>query len=375
MTELNPRTARVLVPLTGLLLAAFWALVLRGQARGFVAWDFPLYYSAGRLPGLLLFDKAAQQADQQAVHESALLSLRPYHYSIYLKPAAYKLVLDPIARLPFWTAFNLWVAMQLAGLAGALYFFSRSRGFPPEWWLLLPVNPYLFYMVYWGQDTGLVLLALALAWVLSERGQWFLAGACLALCLVKWNLFLLMVPLFVAHRKWRGLAGFVTVASVGAAISVAIAGWDGTMAYAQLLHAPEADYLAAGMPSVRGQLPLLGVPGYMVAGMLVALNLALWILQSRLSWRPAFAAGVAGCVALSYHTMIYDLLFLLVPALLLRDEWPLRTIAFTVLFIVWVAPIPPIGPAAGMVSVALAATLVWAAGRTRPAASESTCAR
>lgn len=365
MTELNPRIARVMLPLTGLFLAAVVALVLRGQMRGMVAWDFPLYYSAGRLPGSHLFDKAAQQSDQQIVYDGALRSLRPYHYSIYLKPSVYKVVLGPISRLPFWTAYGVWVTLQLVGIVGGLYYFSRSSGFPLEWWLLLPANPYLFYMICLGQDTGIVLFALALAWALSTRGSWFLAGSCLALCLVKWNLFLVIAPLFVAHRKWRGLAGFLAVATVGAAISVAITGWNGAVAYVRLLGAPEADYLAAGMPSVRGLLLLARVPGDLVACVLVVLNVGMWLLESRLAWRPAFAVAVTSCVVLSYHTMVYDLIFLLVPALLLRNEWPLRSIVFTLLFIVWVAPVPQIGPSAGIRSVALASMFVLAACRTK----------
>lgn len=307
------------------------------------AWDFPLYYSAGRLAPHEMYKTEVQQADQRLIYEENVRPRRTYFFAIFLRPAVYKLVLTPLAQLPFWNAYFLWATLQAAGIVVGLYLYSRPAGVPPSMWILLPLSPPMISTVAWGQDAGLVFLAIAGAWALSLRERWFAAGAVLALSLVKWNLFLLIVPLMVAQRKWRMLAGFGTVAAFGAIASVVIAGWEGTASYLQLLQHRDADVHAAQMSSVRGLLVLAGAPGMAVAAVLVILNGALWWIQSRLSWRFAFALAVTGCVALSYHTMHYDSIFLLAPLLLLREESYIASLPFQVLFLLWMTPSPDFG--------------------------------
>jgi len=309
----------------------------------FVAWDFPLYYSAGRLAPHEMYKTEVQQADQQRIYEENIRPRRTYFFAIYLRPAVYRLVLTPLAQLPFWYAYMLWATLQAAGILVGLYLYSRPLGIPPYFWILLPMCPPVISTVAWGQDAGLVFLAIAGAWSLSHRERWFAAGAVLALSLVKWNLFLLLIPLMVAQRKWRMLSGFTAVATLGAVASVAIAGWEGTAEYVQLLQHRDADVHAAQMSSMRGLLVLLGAPAAPVAAALVTLNCLLWWMLSRLDWRYAFAVAVTGCVSLSFHTMHYDSIFVLAPLLLLRDDLYLTSLPFQILFLLWMTPSPDFG--------------------------------
>ncbi|MBI2685881.1 MAG: DUF2029 domain-containing protein [Acidobacteria bacterium] len=351
-------------PIFGTILALTAVMVLHGQAIGIAAWDFSLYYAAGKLPGEELFNKEAQVREQQQLWRENLQDTRPYHFSVYLKPAVYKLVLTPLSRLSFWRAYITWAFVQVASLAAALWLIGRRCGFPTVLWILLPLNPYLVSVVAWGQDTGLVFLTVACAWELSERGNWFRAGSILALSLVKWNLFLLLLPMLIIQRRWRMLAGFACVTVLGAAISICITGWPGTLAYFHLLQDREADYLAPGMPSVRGVLLWFGATSLVTNGLLFFLHCGTWWMLSRLPFRAAFALAVTACIVLSYHTMLYDLLFLLIPLQLTQRE-DLFLSPFTgTLLLIWATPLKLPDPWVSVLTLAVAGILYLHAFRS-----------
>ncbi|MBM3756157.1 MAG: DUF2029 domain-containing protein [Acidobacteria bacterium] len=168
-------------PMLGLLVAAICILAIARQMPWLPAWDFPLYYSAGRLPAHEMYNVERQQADQRIIFEENIAPRRTHFFAIYLRPAVYKLVLTPLAHLSFWNAYLLWAALQAAGIIVGVYLYSRPGRVPPYLWILLPMCPPLISTVAWGQDAGLVFLIIAYAWSLGERERWFSAGAVLAL--------------------------------------------------------------------------------------------------------------------------------------------------------------------------------------------------
>lgn len=306
-----------LCPAIGAGLVAVWVVVLFLKPAT-LAWDFSLFYAAGKIEGRRLYDLKTQQETQRRVWEAELSRTQEFHFSPFLRPAFYRVVLAPLAHLPYWTAFAVWVAIQAAALVLALVRLARRYGFDRTWYLLLPLCPYVTTTINWGQDTALVLLAVVLGFELLLEGKHGWGGALLALALVKWNLFALLPLFLLARGLWRALAGFALVAALEAAVSLRMIGPDGWRDYLSLLHSDYADYLAAGMPSLRGLLLLLRAPeAAVLAALAVAVAGTVWI-SRRLPVPAALAVGVSACVFLAYHTMIYDLLFLLFPILVLR---------------------------------------------------------
>jgi hypothetical protein len=348
----------LLAGIVGGLLLLYTLSTFQANPRG-VAWDFHLYYMAGKLPAERLYQLSEQEAAERRIWEESLEQFRSFNFSPFLKPAYYRVALVPLAALPFWAAFGIWVALQLAAFVVALVVLARRYGFDPAYLILLPICPYFVRAMGWGQDTGIVFLLVVLAAEMMSRRRDGLAGATLALGLVKWNVMLLLPFVFLLHRRWKALGVFCAVGAAEVVLSVWITGFSGVSDYLTALHHPVADYLGSQMASLRGILLAAGVPNPLIVGIILAATLAALPLLRRLPLDQAFAMGVALSVFLSYHTMIYDLLFLLVPMLVFGTH---RGLAWaTPLTVLLLSPVPQyVGRATGdwVVGLAAAAFLV-----------------
>jgi hypothetical protein len=256
------------------------------------------------------------------------------------------------------------LTIQAAALVLALARLARRYGFDRTWFLLLPLCPYVTTTINWGQDTALVLLIVVLGFELLLDGKHVWAGALLALALVKWNLFALLPLFLLARGLYSALAGFALVAALEAAISIGMIGTPGFRAYLSLLNSEYADYLAAGMPSLRGLLLLLHTPPPAVLAMLAAALIGtIWITR-RLPLPTAFSLAISACVFLAYHTMIYDLLFLLLPILVLRQNLETGWRAAVTVFLL--SPVPNlIGKLALALTLLLFMTAVLTAAQNK----------
>lgn len=308
-----------LYPAIGAGLLAVWIVMLFLKPAA-LAWDFTLFYAAGKIEGPRLYNLQTQQDTQRRLWEAELSGHQEFHFSPFLRPAFYRVILTPLSHLPYWTVFAVWLTIQAAALVLALARLARRYGFDPTWYLLLPLCPYVTTTINWGQDTALVLLAVVLGFELLVDGKHACGGALLALALVKWNLFAILPLFLLARGLYSALAGFTLVAALEAAISIGMIGTSGFRDYLSLLNSDYADYLAPGMPSLRGLLLLLHTPQPAVLAMLAAALIGMvWIIR-RLPLPAALSLAVSACVFLAYHTMIYDLLFLLLPILVLRQN-------------------------------------------------------
>jgi len=358
------------------LLVGLVTLLAASKTPAFLSWDFHLFYAAGQLPSSELYDEREQMAAQYSIWQANLKTFREFNFSAFLKPAYYRLLLAPLARLPFWKAYAVWALVQLAAFASGLYLLARRYGYHAVWYIPLPLCPYLVITIGWGQDTGLVFLLMAavLEFLLREKDEW--AGAVLALGLIKWNTLLFLPLLLLVLKKWRALAAFSAIAAAEVCVSVWITGWRGAADYASMLSGPYADYLAVGMPSLRGLLLIAGIPNQIAAAALViALTLAVQFLRTQ-DLQTQFALGVGISVVLAYHTMIYDLLLLLIPVIVLQNRlvefWKRATI------VLFLSPVPNLADrAAGgalwgkvpmIISILLFASAVFTS------ASRQTCA-
>lgn len=356
-----PRSTKLLqwvCPGIGLILVGMWCQSVAGSPA--LAWDFPLFYAAGKIEASELYRLSRQEQEQQTVWAVERRGQQEFHFSPFLRPPHYRVLLEPLARLGFWPAFGLWTAAQVASLVAALWLLSRRYGFNPVWFVLLPLCPYLTTAVNWGQDTPLVLLVLVLTLELLVTGRDLAAGGVLALALVKWNLVALVPVLLLAHRRWRFLAGFLAVAGLEAAFGVSLIGWAGLQDYMAALRGDYADYLSPGMPSARGLLLLAGAPSSAaVVTAAAGIVMTAWALR-RLKFPLAFSAAVSASVILTYHTMVYDLLFLILPLFTFRHVLDTGWRAAVTVF--WLSPIPVLagGFLPGAAAILFVATAVEA---------------
>ncbi|MEZ5364419.1 MAG: glycosyltransferase family 87 protein [Bryobacterales bacterium] len=243
-----------------------------------------------------------------------------FNFSPYLKPAYYRLVWVPLAKLEFWTAYRVWVALQVVAFLSAMTLLGKRYGLDSALVLLLPMCPYLLLSFTWGQDTGLLLLILALSLELSLRGRESWGGATLALGLFKWNTILLLPLLFLVQKRWRTLRGFAAVALVEVVLSVWITGIGGVRDYFALATSPETSYWSYLMPSVRGVALAVGAPASLSWALaLGAIAVFLWRARG-LDLEKSYAAGVSIGVFLAIHTMGYDLLLPVMAIVMLYDR-------------------------------------------------------
>ncbi len=333
----NPHPAWWPCAITGLLiLLVLCVSILKMPAA--LAWDFHLFYAAGKVPASLLYNEQAQENAQRQIWEANLRGLREFNFSPFLKPAYYRILLVPLSRLPFWRAYAAWGIVQWLAFVVAIILLSRRYGYQAVWYIPLPLCPYVVISISWGQDTPVVFLLLVLTLELLLRRRDGSAGALLALGLVKWNILMFLPLLFLVQKKWKALAAFSAIAAAEVAISIWITGAAGIRDYRAMLGGDYADFLAVGMPSLRGLLLLAHIPNAVVLALIPLAGGAVLRMLWKLEMEKAFAMATAASVFLAYHTMIYDLLFLILPILVfqreLRAGWKA---AVTVLFL---SPIP-----------------------------------
>lgn len=155
-------------------------------------WDFHQFYAVGTLPAADTYNVEEQRQAEERIWREHRPLVEEFNYSPYLKPAYYRLIWAPLAKLPFWTAYRLWVAFQVLAFLVAMWILARRYQLDSAIVLLLPMCPYLMLSFTWGQDTGLIFLLIVLALELGLRKREGWAGAVLALGLFKWNTILLL---------------------------------------------------------------------------------------------------------------------------------------------------------------------------------------
>lgn len=172
-----------------------------------------------------------------------------------------------------------------------------------------------------GQDVTLLLAVLALGVAWFFRGRHFAAGCLLALCSIKFHLFLSLPLLILTRRLWRFGAGVITGGVALIMASFAVQGWRWPVEYLRMLRMPISTPSYGLMPNLNGL-----VAGQAHGNVWTALAVVLTLAAAALVMRRgrltiAFAAMLLSGLLLSYHAFIADAA-LLIPAglLLLRDK-------------------------------------------------------
>lgn len=226
------------------------------------------------------------------------------------------MLLSPLAKLPYHTAYAIWQSLSLVLVLAFLYLYAREW---PETVVLAATSVPLLINFTNGQDVGIAAALTGFAFLLIRRGNDFAAGLLLSLCSIKFHLFILVPLVFVFHRKWRVLQGGLAGGAVLWGLSVAAAGFAWPKAFLGMASNPGIHLSPERMTTFRNLTFLLAGQENLAVEM--AMNIAGALLVAYLVWRirnleTAVGVALTGGLLVSHHAYSQDLLLLLVAAVL-----------------------------------------------------------
>lgn len=340
---MKPKVKRLVLTfcLTMLVLHAytFWS-VRRLVAAGYA--DFTSFYSAGLMlrsgRGRELYNAQAQQRTQEQFAPAIRLRKDPLPY---LRPPFETLLFVPLTFLPYAKAYLLWNTLCL-GVAIAVPFLLRSQlmalqQIPPWMLALMPLSfTPVFFALLQGQDSVLLLLLYALAYVCLRKGHERWAGCLLALGVFKPQLVLPAFLILLLRGRKKVAFGFVSIAGVLLGISAILVGWRCLRSYPAYLWSLEQNtgrelLQARDSPNLRGLLQgvlsaVVSPPSLLIAITLLSAGVIFWVArQGRGAAEDVrvgdliFCGTMVATILASYHLFAYDLCILLVPVFLLLN--------------------------------------------------------
>jgi hypothetical protein len=207
------------------------------------------------------------------------------------------------------------------------------QSYPWPFWVLATLGFFpIFFALLQGQDAILLLFLYTLAFLCLKRNRDLFAGGWLALGLFKPHLILPFLFFLLVQGRKKILYGFLPIAAVLAFVSIAIVGREGMLQYPRYVVQLE-DTMARGaimpsdMPNLRGILyVLLHGDSYVGAVALVSsvavLLFAAWRCRAATSpFDLKFSLSAVATVLVSYHALGYDLSMIMLPILLLANEF------------------------------------------------------
>ena len=278
--------------------------------------DFLSFYAGAKLAG------TGQLYSLNAVHRiEAEYEREPAQVRAYIRPAFYALLLWPLGKLPFHAASVVWQVLNVAAIGTFIWFWRRDRAVTIV--LFMP----LLIALALGQDVPIFLAIFAgVVWLL-RKNRFFAAGLVMALCAVKFHLFLLLPLVIAAKRLWRFAGGLAAGGAVLAGISfLAYGNWvPGFLAMLRMNE--EHQNSQTYMVSIAGLLWNAPNAAVWLGSIILAAALAVWFCIQKVEVDEAMALALLAGVLLSVHAFIYDLGFLLPWITLQRPE---RAVQFTV---------------------------------------------
>jgi alpha-1,2-mannosyltransferase len=316
-------------------------------AKQVVGTDYIQFYTAGttlqRGNADLLYDFSYQM---ELEAEIAGPELTNFH--AFLTPPFLAWLFIPFSMLPYLWSFLIWSIVGLIGLYASIKLLGVNSPWRTYLWTLcwFPI----FAAISFGQNSLLSLLILSLTYLLWRQQRTFLAGLAASLMLFKPQLIIGLAILWIIRwrKDWKALLGLFTGAGIV-----------GSLTYVFLPQAA-ADYVELAidfLPSMiyTEQFPLyhlhalrgfwiLLFPGRITFAEIVSVLLSLIGLGFYIRYiinscnRPAacYAAAISITIFITPHAMIYDWALLLIPAILLWQEFPALKQYWKVIFgILW----------------------------------------
>jgi hypothetical protein len=220
---------------------------------------FIFFYTMGRIlneyPSERLYDYELQQELANQVHVPKNLKYGPVTYPPYVG-----ILFRPFARLPFAKAYLLWLTTSLTLYLFGLrvltrHFFSEdSIRQSLSFCFALSFLPFVWIMIG-GQIPTLGFLGLALAFREEDRGNPFMSGLAMSLCLYKPTFMVLLIPMLLVSRRKQTLLGLMAGGAALVVFATAVEGIGVWAGYVRLL-------LSFGSAAVRSH-DFQDLPNYM----------------------------------------------------------------------------------------------------------------
>jgi Glycosyltransferase family 87 len=323
--------------------------------------DFaPLYSSAQMVregQGSRLYDF---DAENSFLHRISDIARPPNNHFPYEN-----LIFVPFTYFRFGAAHILWTLLSVGILVGVALLIRDARPGGSSFLLtLLPVLAFfpVWFCLYCGQDSILLLLLFALSFWLWKRGQDDMAGFVLALGLFRPQLVLPFVLVVFLGGKWKFVRGFIPGAVLVVALSTWVVGFHGMAAYARILISQGTESSAGTlaeqwhvwpqmMPTLRGLLGVClpsGTPGMIQNVLLLCgtFGALLWVAKRMRGARDgaafdmAFAVAVAAVTLVSFHSFLWDfsliiLLILIAGGVMASSPTATKKSAYTIVTIAY----------------------------------------
>ena len=270
--------------------------------------DFAAFYAGAHLvgEGRLYAPDALHSAER--LHTGAY---SPEHG--YVRLPFHAALLWPLSRLEYPTAQAAWHLIRIAALVGFVVLWPLPGSALRLLWtcLCLPV----FAAFINGQDTPLLLLALAAAVHLHQDGKARTGGLVFSLCAIKFHLFFLLPIWIVARREGRFAQGLAAGGALLLLFSFAAAGANWPVEWFRVATASDFSPGLGLMPNVHGvALSMgLGVGVEIVAG--IGAAAATWFVARRGDFYLSLACCLACGLLVSHHAYLADMAILLPAAL------------------------------------------------------------
>ena len=327
--------------------------------------DFVLYYSGARIlndgNGAQLYDLQVQREYQKEFGVATQNRDLPFNHLPYEL-----LALQIPAKFSFPVAHSLWAAINvllLAVILLRLFPFVEARH---RWLFALMLFAYYptITALKMGQDSVITTFLLVETFVSLKRNRYAIAGGLLALGLYKPQFVLPMVGIFLLHRRWSSIFGFLFTGLLLGVLSLTMVGWNGLLGLFSLwLPMMQRGHVVWPelMTNLRGLMyVILDLGGLSGATniLTLALSILAYVVTLRLWPRGAdernelfdlrFALAVVMTALVSFHLYSYDGTLLAIPLIImlnqiLRDPnlYPMRHRVFLAILIAWFVPLVP----------------------------------
>jgi len=327
--------------------------------------DFVLYYSGAKIfndgNGAQLYDLQVQREYQKEFGVANQNRDLPFNHL----PYELLLLLIP-AKFSFPVAHSLWAAINILLLAVILLRLSPFVEGRHRWLFTLMLFAYFptLTALKMGQDSVITTFLLVETFVSLKRKRDAIAGGLLALGLYKPQFVLPMVGIFLLHRRWSSIFGFLFTGVLLGVLSLAMVGWDGLLGLFSLwLPMTQRGHVVWPelMTNLRGLMyMILDLGGLSGATniLTLALSLLVYVITLRLWPRSAdernelfdlrFALAVAMTALVSFHLYSYDGTLLAIPLIIMLNQilkdpnsYRVRHRIFVGILIAWFLPLVP----------------------------------
>ncbi len=226
--------------------------------------DFSAYYLAGKVldesPGESIYDLPLYADGRLNLNVEDPAGSRWYadaeRFGVpfaapYIYPPFFAVMMKPLARLPFRTAYLVWTVGTTLAVVGAVLLTLSLAGVRvgAQLAVMLGVGVFSYYPLwdnlFFGQISGVILFLFAAGLWLLVRQRALGSALCFAVATMIKLTPVLVVPVLVIHRRWRWLAAYAVWCAALLGLSVWQTGWG--------LH---AEFLHKALPSMSCGAPV-----------------------------------------------------------------------------------------------------------------------